>query len=619
MPSPSCINQNSQTGEVGCRAGGGSARYAAALARTACGLCASLRLLVLLLCVAVASTEDHLQVLNPPVHQGRAVDVRSDRMAVAEDSRVNIYQRTRYGWTLQAQVLPEDGFISAVQICRDILAIACDGKVHIYEQVRPGGLWILRTTLTDPATDPDGNRLWGRSLALDRDILVVGGRCSAIPWSEGFATVFERMAGPGGSMWRLSEHLVDPDPPANHPDNGGYSQFGLVVAVSGQTVAVSGWHKVWIYHQDPGPGRHWRPRGPPIPVQATMLALEGDQLAAGDNFAGAVSLYHRQPTGWVLQGSMTAPECDSGGNRWPWSIALDRDTLAVRGTGIFDFVDGAGDAKVHIYQRRAGTWSLRQMMTVPEGGVEFYDSQLQLLALDNGVLVCGAPNSSSLTGPGTGGAVTFSGTSKGYMLNQVIAPTQRLVVARIGSMPLLSTFTTGVDGDRVQVTAAGAGAGDRADQIGFVPFTLTGDGEIRARVISQSATNRGILNPLAQAGLMLRESLDPGSRQVMLALTPSTGLAFMSRLKTGGGVTSSAAGAGKTPIWLRLVRQGGSISGYHSSDGKRWTLCGRQTLTLTGPVHIGLAVSNTATKAVNVVFDGVQIIPLVLVAPTGSG
>ncbi|HAT11584.1 MAG TPA: hypothetical protein DCS97_13545 [Planctomycetes bacterium] len=587
--------------------------------KLACALLFSCRLLVLLLCVALARTEDRLQIFNPPAHQGQAVDVCSDRMAVAENNRVNMYQRTRYGWTFMAQVLPEGGYISGVQICRDILAIASDGKVRIYEQARLSGAWSLRTTLTDPATDPDGNRLWGRSIALDRDILVVGGRSSAIPWSDGFATVFERSVGPGGSSWRLSEHLADPDPPANDPDNEGHSQFGLVVAVSGKIIAVSGGQNVWIYNQEAGPGLHWRQRGRPIPVQATMLALEGNVLAAGDNFAGVVSLYELQRAGWVLQGTLNAPETDSGGNRWPWSIALDLDTLAVRGTGIFDFTDGAGDAQVQIYQRRAGIWSLRQTMTVPGGGVEFYDSQLQLLALDDGVLVCGAPNSSGLSGPDRGAAVTFSTSAKGYTLCQVIAPTQRLALARIGYKPALTAFTTGVDGDRVQVTAAGAGAGGLADQIGFVPFTLSGDGEIRARVLSQSATNRGVLNPLAQAGVMLRESLEPGSRQVLLALTPSTGLSLMSRLKTGGGTTSRVVGPGKTPLWLRLVRQGGVISGYRSNDGKNWTFCGSQTLTITGPVHIGLEVSNSPTKAVNVVFDEVQVIPRVRVAPTGSG
>lgn len=93
----------------------------------------------------------------------------------------------------------------------------------------------------------------------------------------------------------------------------------------------------------------------------------------------------------------------------------------------------------------------------------------------------------------------------------------------------------------------------------------------------------------------------------------------MARSKTGSGVTTRAAGAGKTPLWLRLVREGNLISGYHSSDGRIWTFCGSQVLETTGPVYIGLAVSNFATKAVNVVFDGVQVIPHDPVAPTGPG
>ena len=50
-----------------------------------------------------------------------------------------------------------------------------------------------------------------------------------------------------------------------------------------------------------------------------------------------------------------------------------------------------------------------------------------------------------------------------------------------------------------------------------------------------------------------------------------------------GSVSASA------PRWLRLVRDGGTITGYDSADGTHWTLVGTATLPgLTSTVQAGL-------------------------------
>jgi hypothetical protein len=211
-----------------------------------------LKLLTLLFCVGLASAFESPQNLNPQAQLGRAVDICGDRMAVSDAFKVNIYQRTSSGWVLQGQV-PVPAI--CVQIEGDVLAIANGGPVLIYEQEPLGGSWTFRTFLTDPAFNPDRNWLWGRSIALDHHVLVVGGRSAAVSVSDGFATVFERSVGPTGSVWTLRDHLVDPAPEVMDPEQPGLSAFGLAVAVSGQTIAVSSWNKVWLYRQDAGAGR----------------------------------------------------------------------------------------------------------------------------------------------------------------------------------------------------------------------------------------------------------------------------------------------------------------------------------------------------------------------------
>ena len=53
------------------------------------------------------------------------------------------------------------------------------------------------------------------------------------------------------------------------------------------------------------------------------------------------------------------------------------------------------------------------------------------------------------------------------------------------------------------------------------------------------------------------------------------------------GLTGSVSAS--SPRWLRLVRDGGTITGYDSADGTHWTLVGTATLPgLTSTVQAGL-------------------------------
>src|SRR5690606_7099325 len=162
------------------------------------------------------------------------------------------------------------------------------------------------------------------------------------------------------------------------------------------------------------------------------------------------------------------------------------------------------------------------------------------------------------------------------------------------------------NGSSLSVSGSGADIWGYADAFHFAHRSLTGDGEIIARIVSLSNTD-----PWAKAGVMIRESLSPGSRFAMMLMTPgSNGAAFQYRTATNGAAapSHSADGSSTLPRWLRITRQGNTVRGYLSANGTTWTLRDSVPLPLPDAVYIGLAVTshNNSTLA-TAVFDNVSV------------
>jgi hypothetical protein len=179
------------------------------------------------------------------------------------------------------------------------------------------------------------------------------------------------------------------------------------------------------------------------------------------------------------------------------------------------------------------------------------------------------------------------------------------------------------------VTASGSDIWDVADSMQFVYEPLSGDGEIVARVVSLN-------NPdfWTKAGVMIRESTDPGARNAfMLETGPNFGHnepVFQWRSDTGGGTNDSdnhVTSEPPAPIWLRLDRNGNTFTGYWALDvnngqshGAWQNLGGPQTVNMSTNALVGLALTahNNGTTA-NAVFDHVTVTqtnPTTLGAPT---
>jgi ABC-type transport system involved in multi-copper enzyme maturation permease subunit len=96
------------------------------------------------------------------------------------------------------------------------------------------------------------------------------------------------------------------------------------------------------------------------------------------------------------------------------------------------------------------------------------------------------------------------------------------------------------------------------------------------------------LAPWSKAGIILKENTSQGSAYAAMMVTGSHGVRmqwdYVSDTPGLAGSVSASA-----PRWLRLVRDGGTITGYDSADGRHWTLVGTADLPgLTSTVQAGL-------------------------------
>jgi regulation of enolase protein 1 (concanavalin A-like superfamily) len=145
-------------------------------------------------------------------------------------------------------------------------------------------------------------------------------------------------------------------------------------------------------------------------------------------------------------------------------------------------------------------------------------------------------------------------------------------------------------------TVAGSGADiwGTSDQFRFVYRTLSGNGTITARVVTQTNSNAW-----AKAGVMIRESLAANARHAMTIVTPSNGRRMQFRSSTGGSSTDVNGGSGGVPVWVRLVRSGNTFISYRSADGVTWTQISSRSISMGTNVYIGLAVTSHTNSALS--------------------
>jgi regulation of enolase protein 1 (concanavalin A-like superfamily) len=145
-------------------------------------------------------------------------------------------------------------------------------------------------------------------------------------------------------------------------------------------------------------------------------------------------------------------------------------------------------------------------------------------------------------------------------------------------------------GGEMIMSAIGTDIWDTSDQFRYVYKNLSGDAEVVVRVLSL-----GRSDGWAKAGVMIRESVHPGSKHAFLCVTPDYGVSFQQRPEAGNVMSQVSVDGTVAPRWVKLVRKGNIFTAQQSADGVTWadvTFAAPVNISMPANVLIGLAVTS---------------------------
>jgi regulation of enolase protein 1 (concanavalin A-like superfamily) len=156
-------------------------------------------------------------------------------------------------------------------------------------------------------------------------------------------------------------------------------------------------------------------------------------------------------------------------------------------------------------------------------------------------------------------------------------------------------FLQRTDGSIV-MGGGGADIWGTADQFRFAYKELNGDGSITARVDSLVQAD-----PWTKVGVMIRETLDAGSKHAAVVVTPGNGVSFVRRPTMNAASEQVNQTALQAPYWVRLTRKGNTFTAQRSADGNTWMSITTDPasvvdITMTPNVFVGLAVTSHNTS-----------------------
>lgn len=324
-----------------------------------------------------------------------------------------------------------------------------------------------------------------------------------------------------------------------------------------------------------------------------------------------------QPTGITLNGRLLAQRTDLNAEGWTYDTATN--TVRIRrsaGTNVVITLSGSPTNQPPVVNLTApannarfappASFTLNATASDPDDSiskVEFYQNNTLLGTSST------APYSYQVQNLPVG---IFTFTAKAYDSRGAVTISSPITVT-VSSLPAgwnnNDIGTVGVAGSAnyanstYTVQGSGMDIWGNADSFNFTSTTLNGDGQITARVASQQNTD-----PWALAGVMMRDTSDPASKEVLAALTPGNGFSFDYRDTSGGATTYISGGPGAAPNWVRLVRAGSTFTAYQSIDGVNWTATGSATISMSTSLSLGLAVtSHNNTTLGTATFDNVSV------------
>ncbi len=204
-------------------------------------------------------------------------------------------------------------------------------------------------------------------------------------------------------------------------------------------------------------------------------------------------------------------------------------------------------------------------------------------------------------------------TTLSEMVSALPGPYAHGDIGDAGALGLAGSASYNSSSGTYTLNGAGADIWNAADGFQFAYTTLTGDGQISARVTSLSNTN-----VWAKAGLMVRNGTGADAAFADVVATAGSGVSFQWRATAGGTPGYAQITGITTPVWLRLTRVGNQFSAYYSPDNVTWTqIGGNVSIAMATTVYRGMvACSHNSGQLTTATFTNVAVTGTGNQAPT---
>ncbi|MBI1337329.1 MAG: choice-of-anchor D domain-containing protein [Phycisphaera sp.] len=281
-----------------------------------------------------------------------------------------IYRQSQGVWTQEIKLVAADGkgsdyFGTSVAIEDNVAVVGAQYRDNPAKGVNSGAVYVYRWNQTSwefeallLAADGSSSDLFGSSVSLSGDVIVVGAMNDSDTASYGGSAYVFRW---NGSSW-VQEAKLQPS------DNLSGETFGCSIAISGDTVVVG---------------------------------AKGNDTDAQD--AGVAYVYRHNGSSWIEEARLAAPDADIK-DQFGQSVDVDAGVIVV-GSHQGDELTPAGGS-AYVYRWDGSAWLLDAKLTASNG--DRSDAFGTGVAIENGVILIGAPSDNTFNGSDSGSAYEFA-------------------------------------------------------------------------------------------------------------------------------------------------------------------------------------------------------------------